>query len=104
MRRDVVVIPFPFTNLIASKKRPAVVLIDASGRDIVCAAITSANSGNNGVALNQGDFEKGGLIHPSFIQPTKLFTCEKNLVGKTVGTITQSKHKEVVSGIISLLR
>ena len=44
VRRDVVVIPFPFSDLSKSKRRPALVLTDLSGDDILLCQITSQHS------------------------------------------------------------
>lgn len=38
---DVVVLPFPFSDLSASKRRPALVLADLTGNDIILCQITS---------------------------------------------------------------
>ena len=41
VKGDVVVLPFPFSDLTAAKKRPALVIAALSGDDIVIALITS---------------------------------------------------------------
>ena len=41
IKGDVVVIPFPFSNLSGSKRRPALVLADLPGNDIILCQITS---------------------------------------------------------------
>lgn len=41
VKGDVVVVPFPFSDLSASKKRPAVVVATLTGDDIICCQITS---------------------------------------------------------------
>jgi mRNA interferase MazF len=43
VKGDVVVIPFPYSDLSASKKRPALVLADLEGDDIILCQITSQN-------------------------------------------------------------
>jgi mRNA interferase MazF len=103
MRGEVVIVPFPFSNLAGFKNRPALILIDLPGPDAVLAAITSTGSDPNAVALDAKDFQTGKLAHSSFIHPTKLFTFEKSLIGRVAGNITKTKWKEVISKIISLL-
>jgi mRNA interferase MazF len=103
MRGEVVIVPFPFLNLSGSKKRPALILIDLPGPDVVLAAISSTGNDPNAVALDAKDFQTGQLDHPSFIHPTKLFTFQKNVIGRVAGKITNTKWKEVISKIISLL-
>lgn len=41
VKGDVVVIPFPFTDLSGTKRRPALVLADLPGDDIILCQITS---------------------------------------------------------------
>jgi mRNA interferase MazF len=41
VRGDVVIVPFPFTDLSGNKKRPAFVLADLQGDDIIVCQITS---------------------------------------------------------------
>jgi mRNA interferase MazF len=41
VKGDVVVVPFPFSDLSGSKKRPAFVIADLPGDDIVLCQITS---------------------------------------------------------------
>jgi len=44
VRGDIVVIPFPFSDLSGSKKRPALVLADLQGDDIILCQITSQHT------------------------------------------------------------
>ena len=103
MRGEVVVIPFPFSDLSNVKNRPAVVLIDQPGPDVVLAAITSTGTDPNAITLGNRDFQTGNLDHPSFIHPTKLFTFERSQVLRTVGRITEKKRNEITSAIVALL-
>ena len=41
IKGDVVVIPFPFSDLSQSKKRPALVITSLSGEDLILSQITS---------------------------------------------------------------
>ena len=103
MRGEVVVVPFPFSDLEGSKRRPALVLIDLPGPDVVLAAITSTANEPNTVPLHETDFRIGKLKHPSFIHPTKLFTAKRSLFAGVAGTITEIKRKEVVAKLVQLL-
>ena len=43
IKGDIVVLPFPFSDLSSSKRRPALVLVSGKGDDIVLCQITSKN-------------------------------------------------------------
>jgi mRNA interferase MazF len=103
MKGEVVVVPFPFSDQSQAKNRPALVLIDLPGADAVLAAITTERKGPHAIALEAKDFQKGSLDHSSYIHPAKLFTFQKSLIKRVVGNITETKRKEVVSKIVSLL-
>jgi len=57
MKGDVVVLPFPFSDLSSSKRRPALVVAIASPDDIILAQITSRNfSDDCAIELTDNDF------------------------------------------------
>jgi len=100
---EVVVIPFPQTDLKAGKRRPALVLVDLPGDDVILCQITSrARSDASSVALNAADFASGSLKQPSFIRPQRLFTVEQRVILYSVGTIRASKLSEVLAKTSSL--
>lgn len=90
---DVVVVPFPFSDLSTSKRRPAVVLRDLPGRDLILCAVTKVKPDDSEpqVVLTTGSFASGALIiDPSYARPTKLFTADSGIIIKKVGTLKDS--------------
>jgi len=72
---DIVVVPFPFSDLSTSKRRPALVIADALAGDLILAQITSQNTSDSlSVPIVAGDFSYGGLRTTSNVRPNKLFT------------------------------
>ena len=60
IKGDVVVIPFPFSDLSGSKRRPALVLADLPGYDILLCQITSQQTIDHfAVPLSLSDFING---------------------------------------------
>lgn len=93
---DVVVLPFPQTNLQTGKRRPALVVADLPGDDLVLCQITSqVRSDGFSISLAQGDFQSGRLAQDSYIRPQRLFTVEKSVILYTVGLVTTPKLQEV---------
>jgi mRNA interferase MazF len=92
IKGDIVIIPFPFSDLSDSKRRPALVLANLHGNDIILCQITSQNTSDNlSISLNFEDFISGSLPVNSFIRPNRIFTADKNIIVRTVGTITSDK-------------
>ena len=93
---EVVVLPFPQTNLQAGKRRPALVVADLPGDDVILCQITSQprNDGFS-VPLPMSDFERGQLSVDSFIRPQRLFTVESSVILYAVGRIKNPKLQEV---------
>ncbi len=79
MRGEIVVISFPFSDLSGSKRRPALIIADWGGEDVILCQITSKQKKDGyEVVLNKSDFETGSLPLDSHIRPNKLFTADKN--------------------------
>ena len=105
VKGEVIVIPFPFSDLSGNKRRPALVLADMSGDDILLCPITSQNSPKDtwAIPLLATDFKSGSLPLASNIRPNRLFTAHKALIIKSVGIIDSAIHQKVVDAIVSLI-
>jgi mRNA interferase MazF len=108
-RGDVVLVPFPFSDLSASKVRPAVVVSSnsyhASEPDLILAAITSkiaAATGPFDYVLS--DWEVSGLRLPSAFKPV-LFTLDPVRVLHHIGTVSAEDLAEIdqkLQGVLGL--
>jgi mRNA interferase MazF len=98
VKGEIVIIPFPFSDLSDSKRRPALVLANLIGDDIILCQITSQNKMDNlSISLNLDDFIIGSLPVSSFIRPNRIFTADKNIIVRKVGIITDRKLSEAHS-------
>lgn len=106
VKGEVVVIPFPFSDLSGSKRRPALVLADLPGDDIILCQITSQNSSKDpfAIPLNNADFFSGSLPSASNIRPNRIFTADKNLILKSAGQISDTVYLKVYHAILGLLK
>ena len=97
---EVVVLPFPQINLQSGKRRPALVVADLPGDDLILCQITSQmrNDGFS-VPLSAIDFERGRLAVDSFLRPQRLFTVEQSVILYVAGKIKNTKLQEVKAGI-----
>ena len=104
VKGDIVVIPFPFSDLSSSKRRPAMVLADLKGYDVILCQITSRiNQDNYSVSLNDKDFISGSLNKPSNIRPNRLFTAEKSIILRKVGTVKPQTFNKVVKTLFDII-
>jgi len=104
VKGDVVIIPFPFSDLSGSKKRPAFVVADLPGDDIIVCQVTSkAKSDPFALPLCASDFISGGLPVDSFIRPNKLFTADKNLILSVAARASENKTCDTLNSIITIL-
>jgi mRNA interferase MazF len=89
---EVVVLPFPQTNLQAGKRRPALVVASLNGDDLILCQITSqSRSDGHSLPLAIADFERGRLAVDSFIRPNRLFTVEQSVILYAAGKVKDSK-------------
>lgn len=105
VKGDVVVIPFPFSDLSNTKKRPALVLAKLYGDDLILCQITSRQSKDNySISLTKKEFKSGTLKQDSNIRPNKIFTADNSIIAYKVGSLTQPKTKKVVEEVCSIIR
>ncbi len=106
IKGDVVVVPFPFSDLSSSKRRPALVLANLVGDDIILCQITSQykNKDHFTLSLNDSDLKSGSLQRSSYIRITRIFTADENIIIKKIGTIDNAKIKDVTDNLIKLFK
>lgn len=100
---EIVVLPFPQTNLQSGKRRPALVVVDLPGDDLILCQITSQTRGDGfSIPLVSADFERGSLAVDSFIRSNRIFTVEQSVVLYAAGRIKPAKLQEVKGRIRQL--
>ena len=95
---DIIIINFPFSDLINAKKRPMVVLAQ-KGEDIIGCAVTS-NPNSEGILIES--FEEGSLPLKSKIKYWQIHTFLKDLAVKRIAKISKNTHKELIKKINEL--
>jgi len=105
IKGDVVVVPFPFSDLTNAKRRPALVVADLRGDDLILCQITSKQVKDEyAVPLKDEDFQFGSLKKESNIRPNRIFTADKRIILYRIGRIKEEKLNEVIEKIIQILR
>ena len=103
---DVLVVPFPFTDRAAEKRRPAVVLTvqaaNAQTGHSVCAMITSAENAPWPHDIRLTDLPSAGLPSPSVIR-LKWFTIDNRLILRRAGALALRDRRPLVRLIRGVL-
>lgn len=101
-RGDVVLVPFPFTDLTTEKLRPAIIIsVDPQKTDVVIAFISSvvspARLSETDYLLNQDnpDFARTGLKKGSTFRMRKLLTIERSKIIRRLGRVSPATQKEL---------
>jgi mRNA interferase MazF len=100
---DIVLIPFPFTDLSGNKLRPAIVLAQTSLDITVCFVTTQLHWQDATDILLQPN-SNNGIKKPSLIRVSKLATLDKGLALGKIGSIDSNKISELNSKLKQLLQ
>jgi len=93
-QRDVVIIPVPFSDQKSVKVRPAIVVsndkVNSRTEDLVLVPLTSVLGGSEfALRIDEASLERGRLLALSDARVDKIFTAQKVLVKRRVGTVRQ---------------
>ncbi|MEQ8467377.1 type II toxin-antitoxin system PemK/MazF family toxin [Coleofasciculus sp. E2-BRE-01] len=100
---DIVLVPFPFTDLSTTKLRPAVVLwVDSTGDDITLCFISSQNLTRlspDEFVLDTSDpeFSNTGLKVASKVRVTRIVTLERRLITRRIGKLGVNQIQQLNS-------
>ena len=105
VKGDIVIVPFPFSDLSASKRRPAFVLASNGGNDLVLCQITSqAFSDEMAITIGLSDYKEGGLKAISNVRVNKLFTANEDIILYKAGRLNDNKISEIVDKVTEMIR
>jgi len=102
---EVVLFPFPYTDLSKRKLRPCLILSNSLGKDILLCQITSTEilPDNFSVSLKRNNLRAGDLFLDSYIRCNMLFTCNIDQIESKVGKVTNKLYSEVIDKIMLLI-
>ncbi|MDO9350152.1 MAG: type II toxin-antitoxin system PemK/MazF family toxin [Deltaproteobacteria bacterium] len=97
VKGDVVVVPFPFSDLTQAKRRPALVVSVLEGDDLILCQVTSQLVKDSyAISIEGRDFEEGGLKQKSNVRPNRLFTADGHIVLYRIGNLKKDKLNEII--------
>lgn len=108
MQRDLLLVPFPFSNQSGNKVRPVTVIsnedFNGHSEDILVAGITSNISrGKYTLSLLNADLEEGKLYSKCCIKAENILKIEKTLVVKKIGKIKKAKLESLITTINQII-
>lgn len=106
-QKELVLLPFPFSNLGETKFRPALVVsndfFNKRGNDCILVPLTSVIKNEKfSVSINQENLNSGKLLKPSRIKTDKIFSIEKDLISMKVGTINDETFEKIKQEIYDI--
>jgi len=101
---DIIIFPFPYTDLSNRKIRPCLVLSNEMREDIILCQITSKNikSDKYTIELKHNETIEGSLQIDSYIRPNMIFTASKHQIIKKICKIG-NKYCDVVEKITKII-
>ncbi|HHW75782.1 MAG TPA: type II toxin-antitoxin system PemK/MazF family toxin [Xanthomonadaceae bacterium] len=101
---SLVVLPFPFSDLRATKRRPVLLLTAPDGHgDFLAMAVTSQAGHPEAIPLNQLDMRSGTLPKASWIRTDKVVSLNRALVAKEVGRVSATVRLQAVHRLCARL-
>jgi mRNA interferase MazF len=105
IKGDVLVVPFPFSDLTQAKRRPALVITALDGDDLILCQVTSHSIKDSyAVPIDEQDFTNGTLKQPSNARPNRLFTADNHIVLYKVGSLKPDKLRRIIDRVIEIIR
>lgn len=102
---DIVVVPFPFVDVAAEKRRPSVILsrqaFNQSNGHSICAMITTATRSNWPSDIVIDDLAAAGLKQPCVVR-WKLFTLPNEIILRRAGKLSESDRDSVAEAAQSI--
>lgn len=95
---DVIVVPFPYSDRLAQKRRPALVVSNDSLHAlglIWAVMITSAKNSSHPQDFFLSDLARAGLSSPSIIRPSKIACLEPSRILRVAGTVSDIETTEI---------
>ena len=101
---DLVLIPFPFSDLQSKKKRPVMVLTPPDRHaDFIGLALTTVEQQHHALQVGRADLLEGSLPRSSWIRLDKIFTLSESSIIKTFGALAPQTVQSVLKGLCGVV-
>ena len=100
---DIILIPFPFTDLTGNKKRPALVLV-SEDMDMTVAFISTQIKWKEDTDVLLKPTKDNGLKKESLIRLSKLATIDKDLAIGLIGRVDKDTIRSINQNLIKIFK
>jgi len=103
---DVVVVPFPYADRLAEKRRPALIISNAKLLHyglVWVSMITSAENERWPTDIAVSDLGRAGLPAPSVVRPAKIACIEAARIDRRIGSIDKATARAVLQKLRGFL-
>jgi len=106
-QREIVLLPYPFSNLEGTKVRPALIVsnnyFNSKSNDCLAVPLTTIIKDEPySVKIQQENLSSGKLLKPSRIRVDKIFCFEKSLIIMKIGVLNDEVFEKVKEEIIKI--
>lgn len=107
-QRDIVLVPYPFSDLSQAKYRPAIVMsndtYNRKFKDFIAIPLTTnPNTRDHTIPVTSTEMAKGNLTAASVAKVDKIFSLEQKLIVKTYGQLRGDVFDKIRTELINLL-
>jgi mRNA interferase MazF len=107
-RFDVILVPFPFSDLSTTKKRPALVVACIKPKHLAMHCIVAMITSNmEGLAFPHDvtlkEYKTAGLPKPSLVRVAKMVTIDSSIAIKSLGSLSKVDQLSVTKSISQLM-
>ena len=104
IKGDIVVLNYLFSDFSGMKRRPALVVADLDGDDIILCQITSkAKTDRYAIELQDLDFVDRKLNTKSVVRPNKIFTADSSIILYTACRVSNHMTDMVIKAIVDIV-
>ncbi len=101
---DLVLIPYTYSDLSASRKRPVLALTspDRHG-DFIALAVTSIPQGRQAIRLDRATLTQDSVPKTSWIRLDKVFTLSERIIVKKFGQVKADILRDALDGLCRIV-
>jgi len=107
LQRNLVLLPFPFSDQSGKKVRPVIILSNSSynknSQDVIVVAVTSKTTVPNSILITNNDLVEGFLKINSCAKFDSVLKIHQSLIIKNIGRISVEKYKMITKKLNSLI-